>query len=376
MSLLVLPDPVTEPDVLSGATFLYFKEPIWFSVPPDVITQDSFELLPLIKERKPKWGDIFWNTFNFWRQQLDGSKKTIAIMAPLKDNFKTLYLSYPCGLDALEDSTTLITSAGFSLDSISDIIDPFHASGEIIRHIMLETFLELDKDIESLYEYCGRLLTAEPLPHLLAKGYFLRARFLSQMLQGPVLLTNERLCQFLDRLPVDAVAQVGEDIDIDVIAWELFRQILSPRLDPLDAERAKLIAELLKSRKDEIERLRTKCQALATQLRQPKTLQDLTKRVEWLIRTQIEKEIADLLQLDRKSLDAFLTNVFSDEKIWLSVAAFISGVVTAQVYISTGSALVAMASIGAKAFKTAADRRQKLKESDYTLIYTLKRRGV
>lgn len=375
LSLLVLPDPVTKPETLSGAVFLYFEEPLWFSIPPVVLTQDSYQLLTLIEQRKPDWGPAFWGLFNLWRQQHDGSRKTIDTIAPLKEKYKTLYLSYACGLDALESSNTLITSAGFSLDSVIDIIDPFHASGEIIRHIMLETFLELGGEIEALYKYCANLFKVEPIPHLLAKGYFLRVQILAKMRQGPVLLTNERLCQFLDNLPVETEAQAREDIDIDVIAWELFRQILSPRLDPLNAERAKFIAELLKSRKEEIERLRLRCQELANQVRQPKTLQDLPKRIDWLVRTHVEKEIAELLQLNKKALEAFLTSVFSDDKTWFAILAFISGVATGHTYVTTGGAITALSSIGAKAFKAAADRRQKLKQNDYALVYTISRRS-
>lgn len=373
--LLLLPDPVTMPEMLSGAAFLYFEGPLWFTIPPVVFTQDSYALLPLIEERKPEWASIFSNLFGAWRQQHDSSRQILDAIAPLKQNFKTIWLSYPAGLDALESSTTLVTSAGFSLDSAAKIINPLHASGEIIRHIMLEEFLQLGQDIEALYKYCDNLFTSEPLPHLLAKGYFLRVQFLARMRQGPVLLTNELLSQFLDKLPIETEAQASEEIDNDVIAWELFRQILSPRLDPLDAKRAKLIARLLESRKGEVERLRSKCYALANQVRQPKTLHELPNKIEGLIRSQVDREIAELLQLDRQMLEAFLTSIFTDEKTWLAVLAFIISVATGHVYVTTGAAIAALSSISAKAFKAAADRRQKLKQNDYALVYTISRKA-
>ncbi len=332
-------------------------------------------MLLLIEERKPEWASSFSNLFRAWHQQLDSSRQILDAIAPLKQNFKAIWLSYPAGLDALESSTTLVTSAGFSLDSAAKFINPLHASGEIIRHIMLEEFLQLGQDIEALYKYCDNLFTSEPLPHLLAKGYFLRVQFLARMRQGPVLLTNQNLSQFLDKLPIETEAQASEEIDNDVIAWELFRQILSPRLDPLDAKRAKLIARLLESRKGEVERLRSKCYALANQVRQPKTLHELPNKIEGLIRSQVDREIAELLQLDRQMLEAFLTSIFTDEKTWSAVLAFISSVATGHVYVTTGAAIAALSSISAKAFKAAADRRQKLKQNDYALVYTISRKA-
>ena len=374
--LFVFPDPVTGPEMLSGAALLYFKQLLWLTSPPLVVTQGSEALLPLIRQRRPEWGDIFFALFEAWLWQLDASRKTLDAIAPLKDkSFKVMWLSYPADLEALERSNTLVASAGFSLDSMASVINPLHASGEIIRHIMLGAFLQLDQDIEALFDYCGDLFTRERLEHLLAKGYLLRLQMLTQMQHASVLLTNERLTGFLGNLPIQSAAEATEEVDNDVIAWELFRQILSPRLDPLNGERAALIAELLDSRGGEIERLRLKCSALAEQVRQPGTLRELDDQIETLIRTHVDREIADLLQLDRQALEAFLTAVFSDEKTWAAVLAFIASVATGHVYLTVGSAIAALSSVGAKAFKAAADRRQKLKQSDYALVYTIRRKA-
>jgi formate dehydrogenase maturation protein FdhE len=130
----------------------------------------------------------------------------------------------------------------------------------------------------------------------------------------------------------------------------------------------------LQSRKEEIERLRLKCHVLAEQVRQPKTLQNLVNQIEKLIRTKVKREIAELLQLNQQALEAFLTSIFADEKTWFAVSSFIASVVTGHVYITTGAALAALSSIGSKAFKAAADRRQKLKQNDYALVYTISRK--
>jgi len=362
--------------MLSGAAFLYFQQPLLLTIPPVVVTQDSTKLLSLIKEHKPEWAAVFLYLFECWRHQHDESRKMLDSIATLKEkSFKTIWLGYPANSDALERSSILATSSGLSLDAIANMINPFNASGEIIRHIMLEAFLELDEDVEALFKYCGELFARESLPHLLVKGYFLRMPMLTQNPGTPVLLTNENLTEFLSALPIEATVEGTGEIDNDIIAWELFRQILSPRLDPLDAKHAELIAELLEARAGEIERLRVKCLALANEVKHPSTLEKLPNQIEELIKTRVGKEIAELLQVNRRALEEFFTTLFADEKTWLAVLTFITGIVAQQIHLTTGAAIATLSSIGAKAFKAASDQHQKIKQSDYTLVYTIQRKA-
>ena len=96
-------------------------------------------------------------------------------------------------------------------------------------------------------------------------------------------------------------------------------------------------------------------------------------QVRQFIRTQVQEEIADLLKLDRDTLEQFFIGLFSDDKTWLSLAAFLAGIIGGYTNITTGAAIAALSSVGAKAFKTAADKREKLKRSDYALVYNLSR---
>jgi hypothetical protein len=285
---------------------------------------------------------------------------------------KAIRLIYPADREAIENCATLAASTGMSLDDVSKLIDPANASGEIIRHIMLEAFLELNEDIEALFRYCEEMFTKEQVPHLLAKGYLLRLPMLSKMKGCPILLTNEYLSRFLELLPVETTTE-GRSIDIDVVAWEIFRQIVSPRLDPLNAERVQLISDILRNRQNEVERLRRKCTILAEQVERTDALEKLQGNIASFVRSHVEKEIGELLGIDRQALDKFLTSVFADEKTWLAFFSFISGMISNQIIITTGGAIGALSSLSAKAFKTAADRRQKLKNNDFTLIYRLPR---
>ncbi len=370
--VFLYPDPSTGPEVLSGAAFLYFQGPLVVTLPPTVLTEGSSALLPLVRDRRPKWSNDFRRLLTAWHVQHDGFDAMMTTLEPLKGkHILVAWEVYPADTKALDRAASLAASSGMSLDAVAEIINPINAGGELLRHIMLEAFLELGKDIEALFEYCGRLFHTEPLDHLLAKAYLLRLP-----IRWPrVLLTNERLFIFLCNLPVETEAANTDSIDRDVIAWEVFRHIVSRRLDPLDSERVELIAGLVNSSTEQIHRLRIKCAAVADQLRQPTAFERLPSDVERLIRVYVEKEIADLLELDRRALQEYLTALFADYKTWAGVAAFVGGVVTGHVHVSAGGAIAALSSIGAQAFKTAAERRERLRKSDFALVYTIAKRG-
>lgn len=376
--LWVYPDPVTGPNVLSGAVFLYFPGPLLFTLPPQVLTPGSYNLLPLIKERQPDWSWIFLRLFRAWRQQQDGSRKMLEALEPLRGKaFKVMWLVYAATSEALEESATLVASSGMSMEEVAELISRDNASGEIIRHIMLERFLELDEDVDTLFDYCGKLFARERLEELLTKGYLLRLPMWRDLTVSDttVMLTNERLSKFLSALPVEPTAPSNPELDNDVIAWELFRQILSPRLDPLNAGRAEFIAKLLESRKGEIERLKVKCCALAEEIKQPATLAELPDKVELFIKKRVEGEVADLLQLDRRSAEDFFVSLFVDKTTWAATLALIYSLIAGQIHITSGAAIAALSSVGAKGFKAATDRHRKLKQNDYALVYTVTRKS-
>jgi hypothetical protein len=104
--------------------------------------------------------------------------------------------------------------------------------------------------------------------------------------------------------------------DFDVITWELFRQILSPYVDPLNHQRAEALADILANRTEELERYRKKCEQLADQMQTPETLAELTARVQRFVRLHIADEIAELLRLNRRARDDYIAAVLEDEKTW------------------------------------------------------------
>lgn len=378
LGVFAFPDPITSPDMLSGAVFLYFKDPLILTTPPLAIPSWGLGLIDLVKSRTPSWESKFINIVSTWRMQVEKFRATELLLEPLhKKSFNTYLLSYPATQNALEDAEKLASSSNMPLDSIAEVINIENACGEVCRHIMLEEFIENNNDLESLYEYCNNLFNKENLSHLLVKSYFLRLSLLKSMQKHEqrILLTNYRLDRFLSSLPVENIVPDVKNISNDVISWELFRQILSPRLDPLDKSRVDLIGEIIESRSDEIDHLRLKCLSLAEQIGETTDLKYLVERVQKVIKLNVEREISDILRLDRQSLDNFFVDLFGDEKTWIAIATFIAASISGHTHISTGAAIAALSSLGAKAFKQAANRKQKLKASDLALVYTITRKS-
>ena len=116
-SLFVYPDPVTSPGMLTGAAFLYFDNPLIITMPPQVVTNDAFEVLKLVDERKPKWSEVLYGLLNMWKHQLEGFQHSLDVLSPLKDKkLKVIWTSYNANQVALEQAQELIESAGYNLE--------------------------------------------------------------------------------------------------------------------------------------------------------------------------------------------------------------------------------------------------------------------
>ena len=93
--MFVYPDPVTTLDTVSGATFLYFEEPILLTLPPQVITTEAFDVLRLVDERQPPWKQTLHGLLARWVSQKRGNYESLEMLAPLKDKcFKVIWLVY------------------------------------------------------------------------------------------------------------------------------------------------------------------------------------------------------------------------------------------------------------------------------------------
>jgi hypothetical protein len=313
--------------------------------------------------------------------------------------------SYNRGDYAWEAAEELIAASPLSFSEIQATIDPFSASDELFAHIFLEAYLELyegDRTLElsiarakeaasgkypetkisdwtRLFEYCDARFKSTPLEQLLTTAYMFRLPILKQM--PTVLLTNARLVPFLSSLPIEIASKNaiecsrrrGEDrIDRDVIAWEFFRQLTSPRLDPIGEETINRIQELVINHPAEIAALRRRCFDLAADLSDEQDLEVLESRIANHVRSKVEVEIQKLFFLNKAAVNEFLDAVFSDEKTWAGIATLIFSIASGQSpLIAAGAAIFGIGNVASKAVRAVTDRRKKLEVSDYALLYRM-----
>jgi hypothetical protein len=280
-------------------------------------------------------------------------------------------------------------------------VDPFSASDELFAHIFFEKYLELfypnhspqelvalgmelaaaprDRssaaiDWGKLYEYCGKLFGSTDLEWLLAASYMFRMPLLERL--DAILLSNERLIPLLASLPIEPTTapntKPAEEV-LDVAAWEFFRQLVSPIVDPPNEHRVQKLSQFIRTRADEIERLRTQCLRLARELGTESDLHLLQSRISNHIRMNVEKDVHPALNLDSRAVNDLLTTVFSDEKTWLAIATFLYSLLNGGEVLTAGSAIYSFANIGSRAFNASADRNEKLRANNYTLLYRMKK---
>lgn len=371
------PDPLSDVRCLDGAVFLYFSG-VAVTMPPTPVSDYSewgADIYDLVIQRQPRWGSYFLNLWDLWQQEITDMNKTLRIMSPLRDRIMTVILSYPADTPALERSASLMKETGFSYDRVlGEVASPGGAAGELMRHLLLEAWLENDEDLERLYTYCDDLLVPDRAISLLSEAYLLRCTPLAHNFDATLLLNNERLLPFLMHLQstLDLPVSDGE-LPRDTITWELFRQILTPYLDPITESTSHIIAECLDNRAEEIQEFRNQCERLADRLVEvPADLDRMTTTVERFIRLYVVDEISDLLKIGKTARKNILYRVLGDKAAWAGTLAFIYGAVHAVPTVSIGGAIGALAFIGSSATQSILDYRRTLKSSNYRLIYHLK----
>lgn len=404
---LFLPDACWRRELVSGGLFLYFHdEPVGFTLHPSVSTFrtgiDPFSFFHLVEQQQPSWRPEFFKFIELWNSYRTSLEQTDRLLEPLRGTaFKTIWLSYPRGRHAWDTAEELLSASPLPAEDVAQMIDPYSASDELFSHIFFEKYLELyfpgrsteetvalgkamaegagpttvtDVDWSPLYAYCGELFSRRSLEQLLTTAYMFRMPLLQRL--DAILLSNERLVPLLASLPVDApdttrAAPTGGLLD--VAAWEFFRQLVSPLLDPLDDTRVKAASGLICRRAAEIKRLKRRCLQLAQEIGEERVqLATLQGTIRYHIRANVEGEVQAALDLDKQAVEELLATVFADEKAWLGIATLLYSLVNGGPILSAGSAIYALANVGSKAVATAAKRRERLKASDFALLYRMK----
>jgi hypothetical protein len=335
---LVFPDACWNRSLISGALFLYFHdEKVSLTLHPSVSTFltgiDPFDFVRLVGMRNPDWSPRFFAFFDHWKVFQANLRATLTLLEPLRGlATKSIWLSYGRGAKAWASAEDLLASSSLALEEIVALIDPFSASDELFAHIFFERYLELyeghktpeqlralgqesaegipkpvDVDWGALYAYCSERFQSAEIGTILATAYMFRLPILRA--SSSVILSNPNLVKFLASLPLEPKRPENtagrSGIDSDVIAWEFFRQLISPHVDPLDESKVRKVVELIERRAKEIDALKSRCLALAKDLGNESDLELLQARIRQHIRASVETEVQAVLSLDKAAIREF-----------------------------------------------------------------------
>lgn len=381
-SIFFLPDPLISPSIISGAVFLYFDGPFLATSPPSVVTPDSLRLLDVVKSRNPPWSHHIFNIANSLDAVNIAAHDTwdnLRAIAP--EAFDMVYLAFPANQEAYRRVDNWVAASGYNYESLSKLIEPSLGWAELARHIFVECYLELDRDINSLYSYCDKILGTESLDSLIVSSYLLRLQVLLNIpSETRVLFTNERLAPFFEKLTLrlpdktsatDNETPSVEGIDSDIIAWEFFRVLVSPLIDPLDKHRLALLTRIKSNHHNEVLRLRALCRELSAELSGEKSVVGLGDKAISAIDAKLRKELRSIFELDETTWRTYRNGLAADKVLWSSFASMLAGVSGSGPMFTAAGIIAALTSVGSNAFKARAERDEKLRQSDLALLHLL-----
>ena len=294
-SKLFYPDCIFNLNEISLSTFLYFQEELSFTLHPTaslfLAKCDPFYFAKLIDESNYNWKNYFLNIFSVWKQSTEMIRHTYNLLSPLKSKkyLKGILLSYSRTEEALRENEDMVKSTDLSTEELLRIVNIPMASQELIAHILFEKFLEIYKypirekaedidellneepiteniDYKELLNYCNHLFTNYTIEQALVNNYFYRLKIFQHL--PDILLTNGNLINFLNRIPrkQDINSELSYYEGIDLISWEIFRQITTPYIEEKSPEkRIELIENFREQNSEEINNLKNKCMKLAEQ---------------------------------------------------------------------------------------------------------------
>lgn len=394
---LLYPDSLYDIDSISCSTFMYFQDdPFGSTLLPTVsmpLTDcNPTKFLEFINEKNPTWIKNYWMLYNSWYASSQKLYKTTELLKPIQEKklIKSIWLVYPKTERIIEKAKETILKTGIDYKTLINLINIEHAFQELMAHIHFEMFLELygspsenpttsftprNIDYSLLYNYCDKFFNQYSIEEALVNTYFLR--LISPQQINNIMLSNEKLIPILNQIDSknenSKKSTYNYQEQIDVVTWEIFRQILSPYIDKFTPEtRIGLTNDYINGRNGEIKKLKNKCWKLAEDFKGEQDSEKLSLNISKHISIHVESEIQELLQIDKKSLFDLKNKIFSDEKTWIGLSAFIISTFTGGELLTAGSAIVTLSNLLANGFKTQQETKKTINQSDYSLIYRIK----
>ncbi len=329
-------------------------------------------MIDLVSERAPDWAPGLSFALETWRVSHEGANRAREVLDPVRERLQWAWLVYPADRDAMDRADRLIGESGFGVEELATMIDPGVAGAELLRHALLEIWLECDQDLEAFFDACGRVFAREGFQRRLVQAYLLRfAPFKGA--PSPLLLSNERLLPLIVRM---GEAHSGESSPLeeaeadDTLAFEIFRRIISPRLDPLSPAGAETAAEILASREDELVALRSQCDKLSEQLNgtQPDRMRAV---VDEFMRRHVADDLAAVLRLSDRAKTEYLAQVASDKIAWTSLITTVVAATQGAPQLTLAGGIGAIATAIAKGVNVGWQHHKDVRDNPYRLIRRL-----
>ena len=367
--MFLLPDPLCDARQLSAATLLWFDAPIMASIPPTIVTKDAFEIVDLAQERQPEWWPRLRFALDGWSVAHEGARKARRVLEPVADRLKSAWMVYPADSAAMERADALIRESTFGLDELSRMIEPGLAGGELLRAALLDGWLEAGEDLDAFYKSCASIFARGSFQRRLVQAYLLRFAAFGET-PSALLLSNERLLPLLERFAPAEPQQrqrSGSGPD-DVVAFEIFRQILSPQLDPLDEHRVQVVAQILADRTSELEALKGQCDRLSEQIASTPA-EDLSRTVEVFVRRHVADDIASVLRLSGRAREEFIAQLLVDRVGWVAALTATTGVAAGgPPGVSLAGGVAVIATLISKGFDVGWSHHKELRDNPYRLF--------
>jgi hypothetical protein len=375
---IVFPDPISSIMEITGATLLYFDHPLVIALPATVLPQvaeKSLKLFEIVARRQPEWGTQLLFALQAGQQQARGAASVLNRLKPLQEAaFISIYFSYNADRKAFSRASAAATSIAARLPEPIKYVTIPTASNDLCRHIFLQSFLDAKGDLDELYEHCNELFSANSFEHLLLSAYLLRlAAVKPGVASTGMLLINPAVTTLLAEAMPDTTP-VKRHKAVDVIAWEIFRCIVSPRLDPITDRRIMLIGEIRSQRATERVALADRCRSVAVEvLEQRGNL--APPEIAKFVTSRIEPEIKALFNLDGSTFRVFVDELLTDKGTWVSMAGTLAGVAAGTSLLTAAAAVTGLASIGSAAYKSKQSREAAVRSNDYRLLYFINQRA-
>lgn len=396
---LLFPDALYDLNSISCASFMYFeKGHIGITLHPTVFMFlsgcDPYDFYQYVQTKNPTWRNSYFFLYKLWLDSNKHLQQTGQFLEPLHKQkvYKSIWLAYAKTEEILLKAEEFISTLGMSYEELFNLINIEQAAQELMAHLHFEKILELygtpseksskefikrEVNYQLLYNYCDNFFKTTTIKQALVKAYFFRLLNVSDF--NNFMLSNERLIPLLNKLPQKIKEkkpnqEIKPEYTLDVVSWEVFRQIVSPYLDEKEpGTRINITTDFLHTKSDEIRRLKTKCWLLAENFKSDYDLPTLKNNVAKHVALYVEKDVQDLLALDKNAFSEIRDKIFSDEKTWLALLTFITSIFTGGELITAGAGLATLSNVAAKAYSTKSNINKTVKKIDYALLYRIKK---